>query len=177
MEGHVERHGVMGNKKLIGAVAVTGGVLALGSTAVAFAGDGGQNGGQPAEVRPASAQQQSDQPYTGPDPDEIYTGPGEHYTGPDPDEIRTGPDADRAHPHRGNPWPEHCSTGQPSVDEKQAERIALKKVPGASVTEIDLDRCYGVEWELDLRKGNTEYEVEINADNGQIVSFEEDTDD
>lgn len=166
----------MGNKKLIGALAVTGGVLALGSTA-AFAGGDGSSGSDPADVRPASAQQQADRPaadgdgdrpYTGPDPGEIRTGPGDHYTGPKPD---------RAHPHRGNPWPEHCSTEQPQISSEHAERIALEKVPGASVTEIDLDRCYGVEWELDLRKGDIEYEVEINADNGRIVSFEEDEDD
>lgn len=78
---------------------------------------------------------------------------------------------------RGNPWPEHCTTEDPAVDAKQAERIALREVPGAQVTEIDLDRCYGMEWEIDLREGNTEHEIEINADNGQIISAEQDEDD
>lgn len=79
--------------------------------------------------------------------------------------------------HRGNPWPEHCTTEDPAVDAKRAERIALREVPGAQVTEVDLDRCYGMEWEVELREGNTEHEIEINADTGQIVSAERDEDD
>lgn len=160
----------MANKKLIGAVAVAGGILAMSGTAAAFASGDGDS----ADVRGASVQQQSDRPYTGPDPDDIRTGPDSHYTGPDSDDIRTGPQ-DGA--HRGNPWPENCSDAEPSVGEKQAERIALQRVPGATVTEVDLDRCYGMEWELDLHKGATEYEIDINADNGKIVAFEADEDD
>ncbi|MBB3663054.1 MULTISPECIES: PepSY domain-containing protein [Prauserella salsuginis group] len=171
---------MLGKKKLVGAIAVAGGVLAMSGTAVAFAADGGQSG----DSRPASAQQQSERPYTGPDPEDIYTGPGDHYTGPgdhytgpDSDDIHTGPKGEQAPSHWGNPWPEHCSSEQPAVGAQQAERIALQRVPGASVIEIDLDRCYGLEWEVDLRKGAAEYEIEIDADNGKIVSFEQDRDD
>lgn len=164
----------MGNKKLIGALAVTGGVLALGSTAAAFAGGDGQSGSHPADVRPVSSQQQSQQQS---DRTADVDDGDRFHDEQDRDEIRTGPKPDRAHPHRGNPWPEHCSTEQPPISSADAERIALEKVPGASVTEIDLDRCYGLEWELDLHEGDIEYEIEINANDGQIVSFEEDEDD
>ncbi|GAA2339756.1 hypothetical protein GCM10009854_15210 [Saccharopolyspora halophila] len=163
-----------GNEKPFGAIAVAGGLLILGSTAVACTAEDGQTGSGAASTRPVSVEQ-SDAPTKGTDDDRPQTGPGDHYTGPAPDEIYTGPEPRWA--HAGNPWPEHCSTADPSVDAERAKRIALQEVPGASVTQVDLDRCYGMDWELELREDSTEYEIEIDADNGEIVSVEEDVDD
>lgn len=151
-----------GNKKLVGALAVAGGVLALGSTAVAF-GSGGDPaaeaaGDAPAVVRSASEGHHTgpDEIYTGPEPDEVYTGPGEGYRGP---------------------WPEHCTKEKPAVNGDRARDIALERVPQAKVTEVELDRCYGLEWELELREGQTEYDVTVDARSGDVVGYEQDRDD
>jgi len=54
------------------------------------------------------------------------------------------------------------------ISKEAAKTAALNKVPGASVTKIELDREDGV-YELELRKGNVEYEVEVNAYTGKVV--------
>ncbi|SDQ89629.1 PepSY domain-containing protein [Actinopolyspora saharensis] len=169
-----------GNKKLVGALAVAGGVLALGGTAVAFGSGGGSAaeaaGDAPAEVRSVSEGNDAgpDGVYTGPDPDEVYTGPDpdEVYTGPDPDEVYTGP----GEGYRG-PRPEHCTKEKPAVNGDRAREIALERVPQAKVIEVELDRCYGLEWELELREGQTEYDVTVDARSGDVVGYEQDRDD
>ncbi|WP_438388949.1 PepSY domain-containing protein [Actinopolyspora saharensis] len=151
-----------GNKKLVGALAVAGGVLALGGTAVAFGSGGGSAaeaaGDAPAEVRSVSEGNDAvpDGVYTGPDPDEVYTGPGEGYRGP---------------------RPEHCTKDEPAVNGDRAREIALERVPQAKVIEVELDRCYGLEWELELREGQTEYDVTVDARSGDVVGYEQDRDD
>ncbi|NHD18126.1 MULTISPECIES: PepSY domain-containing protein [unclassified Actinopolyspora] len=151
-----------GNKKLVGALAVAGGVLALGGTAVAFGSGGGSAaeaaGDAPAEVRSVSEGNDAgpDGVYTGPDPDEVYTGPGEGYRGP---------------------RPEHCTKEKPAVNGDRAREIALERVPQAKVIEVELDRCYGLEWELELREGQTEYDVTVDARSGDVVGYEQDRDD
>ncbi|MFC7343499.1 PepSY domain-containing protein [Saccharopolyspora griseoalba] len=135
----------MGNKKVLVAVGLTGGLLALGGTAVAFAGDRDSDPVPAAEIG--------------------------HRTDPAPDQIPTGPRYEH-----DDPWPEHCSTEDPPIRAERAERIALGEVPGADVTGIDLDRCYGLEWEVDLRRGAAEYEVQVDARGGQVVEFDQDED-
>ncbi|WP_017973265.1 PepSY domain-containing protein [Actinopolyspora halophila] len=142
-----------GNRKLVGALAIAGGVLALGSTAVAF-GSGGGSAAEAAGDAPAEVRSVSEGHYTG--PDEVYTGPGEGYRGP---------------------WPEHCTKEEPAVNGDRARDIALDRVPQAKVTEVELDRCYGLEWELELREGQTEYDVTVDARSGEVVGYEQDRDD
>ncbi|PRW64285.1 PepSY domain-containing protein [Actinopolyspora mortivallis] len=161
-------------KRLVAALAVTGGVLAVGSTAVAFgSGDAQQQapagGGSPV-VREASGQ-----PYTGPNPDDVYTGPDpdDVYTGPDPDDVYTGPEE-----FYHGPRPRDCTKDAPEVGADQARKTALERVPGkARVTEVELDRCYEFEWELELRDGDTEYEVTVDARSGDVLGYESDRDD
>ncbi|MHA6804110.1 PepSY domain-containing protein [Salinifilum ghardaiensis] len=142
-------------KKLIGAIAVTGGLLGLGGTAVAV---GGANEPDPQDqVQPAAAQ-------------------ADHRVDRD-DDRDDWDDAEEGRPHRGNPWPEHCSTGEPTISGKNAEQLAKTRASGAEVTEIKLDRCYGPEWELELREGNLEYDVDVDANSGKIVEFETERED
>ncbi|RJQ66857.1 hypothetical protein D5S17_34245 [Pseudonocardiaceae bacterium YIM PH 21723] len=64
------------------------------------------------------------------------------------------------------------------VSEAQAREIAQNRVPGAQITEVDRDHEDGRPvWEIELRKDRVEYEIEVNADNGQIVDYDEDHDD
>lgn len=68
------------------------------------------------------------------------------------------------------------------IGEERAKQIALEKagIPadGIFFDRIELDRDDGVwQYELDFRQGNTEYDVDIKADDGTIISFETDIDD
>ena len=68
------------------------------------------------------------------------------------------------------------------IGEEKAKAIALKK---ASITEdeadrlnVSLDRDNGIwEYEVEIRVGRTEYDAEINAETGEIIKWEVDSDD
>lgn len=60
---------------------------------------------------------------------------------------------------------------------KKAKEIALKKVPGATVVKVEFDRDDddGVPvYEVELIKGQFEYEIEIHARTGKILDFDKD---
>ncbi|SDO98681.1 Peptidase propeptide and YPEB domain-containing protein [Actinopolyspora xinjiangensis] len=146
-----------GVKKSVVAVAIAGGVLALGGTATAFGSGNDQEGTTSSEGDSPAVREVSAPGYTGPDRDEIHTGPWHGYRGPSPKD---------------------CTSEDPKIDSERARRAASERVPsGARVTSVELDRCYGLEWELELRKANTEYEVTVDARDGDVVGYEEDRDD
>ena len=61
------------------------------------------------------------------------------------------------------------------ISEKEAEEIALDKVPGATTDDLrmKLERDDGrLIYEGDIRYDGMEYEFEINAENGKIISWE-----
>lgn len=61
---------------------------------------------------------------------------------------------------------------------ERAKQIALAKAPGAVVTKCELDSDDGrVVYEGEMRKGQWEYEFEIDAITGEIVKWEQDYDD
>ena len=67
-------------------------------------------------------------------------------------------------------------TGEASsvISEDEAIAIVLDKVPGATITEIELDWEDGIpQYEGDAVLDNTEYEFEINATTGIITAWEE----
>lgn len=57
------------------------------------------------------------------------------------------------------------------VSRAEAKAIALKKVPNAKVVKIELDDG---KYEVELVKGNYEYELEISAKTGKILDYERD---
>lgn len=60
----------------------------------------------------------------------------------------------------------------------KAKQIALKKVPGATVIKIERDKENGtVVYEVELKKGNYEYEMVIDAGSGKILHTEKEYDD
>lgn len=79
-------------------------------------------------------------------------------------------------------WKEekHENTGNASslISAEKAKSIVLAKVPGATITDLELDEDDGgYYYEGEARKGSVEYEFVINAVNGSIVEWEEDSED
>lgn len=59
------------------------------------------------------------------------------------------------------------------IGSKKAKQIALKKVPGATVVKVEFDRDDGVPlYEVELIKGEFEYEIEIHAKTGKILDID-----
>ena len=68
------------------------------------------------------------------------------------------------------------------IGEEKAKQIALEKAgvasDGISFVRVELDKDNGIwKYEVDFRQGRTEYDTEIKADDGEILSFEVDYDD
>lgn len=73
-------------------------------------------------------------------------------------------------------WELSSSSGSSKyIGAAKAKSIALKKVPGAKVVKVEFDNDDGVAvYEVELIKGNYEYELKINAKNGKIIEYEKD---
>lgn len=70
-------------------------------------------------------------------------------------------------------------TTDTAISTEQAQQIALERVGGGYLTktELDLDDDDGIKkYEIEIKNGNKEYDVEINADTGEIIKYEEDLD-
>ena len=68
------------------------------------------------------------------------------------------------------------------IGEEKAKQIALEKAgiasDGVSFVRVELDKDNGIwKYEVDFRQGRTEYDADINAEDGEIISFEMDYDD
>ena len=68
------------------------------------------------------------------------------------------------------------------IGEEKAKQIAIEKagIPSdaANFVRVELDRDNGIwKYEVELRQGRTQYDADIKADNGEILSFETDYDD
>lgn len=64
------------------------------------------------------------------------------------------------------------------ITKEEAKKIALAKVPGAKKIEIEKDREDGrVVYEGEIHHNNIEYDFEIDAATGKILSWEEDRED
>lgn len=61
------------------------------------------------------------------------------------------------------------------IGTEKAQKIALAKVPGASIVKVEFDMDDGVPvYEVELRKGYTEYDIVIHAVSGTILEYEVD---
>lgn len=64
------------------------------------------------------------------------------------------------------------------ISAEEAQKIAQKKVPGATIVKTKLDIDDGVPvYEVELIKGIYEYELEIHAVTGEIIKYDKDIDD
>ena len=64
-----------------------------------------------------------------------------------------------------------------AVSLEEAQKIAFDRVGGGYLikTELDYDDDDGIKkYEIEIKNGNKEYELEINADTGEIIKYEED---
>lgn len=61
------------------------------------------------------------------------------------------------------------------VTADQARETALQAVPGATVTDVDLEEEDGfLVYEVDLRDGTTEYDLIVDAGSGAVLCTERD---
>ncbi|MEV1292376.1 PepSY domain-containing protein [Pseudonocardia sp. NPDC049635] len=75
---------------------------------------------------------------------------------------------------------------QPAVDRATAERIALELVGAGRVTEVEFDREDDDDrddrddrdhWEIEIRDGHVEHEIDVDAATGEILDHDIDRDD
>ena len=75
-----------------------------------------------------------------------------------------------------NPNPQNTTTSDNTVSETDAKAIALEKVPGATdadIREFKLEYDDGIKkYEGKIYYNSMEYEFEINAETGEIISWE-----
>ena len=57
------------------------------------------------------------------------------------------------------------------IGEQKAKQIMLNKVPGANIVSFHFDRDETPEYEGELRKGNMEYDISVDAKTGKIKEF------
>lgn len=70
-------------------------------------------------------------------------------------------------------WKLATKANKKYIGEERAKEIALQKVGSGTVVKVDFDYDDGVPvYEVDIIKGLYEYEVEIHARTGKILSFE-----
>lgn len=55
-----------------------------------------------------------------------------------------------------------------TIGQTAAKKIALEKVPGATITDIEYEKGY---YEIELVKGSKEYDMTIVAKNGKIAEY------
>lgn len=66
-------------------------------------------------------------------------------------------------------------SAEAKISHERAKEIALAKVGGGTVTEMDLDYEQGVlVYEAEIRYNGIEYEVDVNASTGEVVKFRSD---
>ncbi|BBG02664.1 MULTISPECIES: PepSY domain-containing protein [Pseudonocardia] len=84
------------------------------------------------------------------------------------------------------PDPAAQGTPQPVVDRATAERIALDRAGAGRVTEVEFDRAdldddddrYDRDhWEIEIRDGAVEHEIDVDAVTGEILDHDIDRDD
>lgn len=68
------------------------------------------------------------------------------------------------------------------IGEEKAKEIALERAgitaDGVKFDRVELDRDNGIwHYEIDFRVDRTEYDIDIKADDGTVLSFESDYDD
>lgn len=74
---------------------------------------------------------------------------------------------------------QNSSTAKITADDAKAAALGHAGLTEADVTEltVDLDRDDGVlKYEVDFHHGGTEYDYDINAENGDIISYDKDRD-
>ncbi|APU12160.1 MULTISPECIES: PepSY domain-containing protein [Actinoalloteichus] len=151
----------MRNPKIMAAIIGAAGLLAIGGTAIALD-DRSSN-----EVSPSSFTTQQVDDWDDRDGRDDLDDRDDRDTG-GRDDVRS-PDAAGG---------SQISRTEPAIGRDEAVRIAEEQAPGATVVEVDLGSDDGrLEWDIELRQDRTEWEVEIDAQTGEVLDVEQDRDD
>lgn len=68
----------------------------------------------------------------------------------------------------------------PKVNREQAVKIAQGVVPGARLVDVDYEHRWGkrpAHWDVELKTGTAEHELEIHATTGKVLEHDVDADD
>ena len=64
------------------------------------------------------------------------------------------------------------------ISNEEAQNIALNKTGGGYLVKCELDNDDNMMvYEIEIKNGNHEYEIDINANTGEILKYEQDYDD
>ncbi|MEV6815748.1 PepSY domain-containing protein, partial [Micromonospora sp. NPDC051296] len=104
-----------------------------------------------------------------PDDSGTFGTPGDPTNLPaEPSNVPANPGGAPAAPGSGAP-----GSGADVVSLKRAGEIALAHVGGGRITEIERDREHGRPvWEVEIIKGGTEHEIDIDRETGAVVKAE-----
>lgn len=70
------------------------------------------------------------------------------------------------------------SSSQNLISKDKAKSIALGKTGGGTITDFELDKEHGkYVYEIEIRNGNVEYDLDIDAKTGKIIKFEKEIED
>lgn len=106
------------------------------------------------------------------------TAPAAPTEGTDP----TGPASTAPAPTDGTPGTTTAPATPPAsggeVTEQQAREIALARVGGGTVTEVERDRDDNRPvWEVEIKWNGVEYDIDIDRETAEILEFDQDDDD
>lgn len=67
---------------------------------------------------------------------------------------------------------------QTTITAEQAQQKAMDRVGGGYLVKCELDHDDGVlKYEIEIKNGNKEYDVDVDANTGEIIKFDEEYDD
>lgn len=67
---------------------------------------------------------------------------------------------------------------QATITAEQAQQKAMDRVGGGYLVKCELDHDDGVlKYEIEIKNGNKEYDVDVDANKGEIIKFDEEYDD
>lgn len=67
---------------------------------------------------------------------------------------------------------------QATITAEQAQQKAMDRVGGGYLVKCELDHDDGVlKYEIEIKNGNKEYDVDVDANTGEIIKFDEEYDD
>lgn len=80
--------------------------------------------------------------------------------------------------NNANPTGNTNTNTQATITAEQAQQKAMDRVGGGYLVKCELDHDDGVlKYEIEIKNGNKEYDIDIDANTGEIIKFNEEYDD
>ncbi|NBK96683.1 MAG: peptidase [Erysipelotrichia bacterium] len=65
-----------------------------------------------------------------------------------------------------------------TITQEQAQQIAMDRVGSGTLVKCELESDDGIlKYDVQIKNGNTEYDVDVDANSGEILKFDQDIDD